>query len=358
MGPLTARSNNTPPRAASFLAILVRQKISAFHGAASAWPIAFSGAVTIVGYMVDAFQDTGCHRGPDAHAKALCTILRKASEDWSAVNLSGATASVQGAFSALVLSGQIQLRLKVLARGLPDEPEVHAVCVVTGDYRKVLPQAIRAAVPEFSGRVAVHPETNAEYRLTRAGLATLAELNEFEDDETAPEFIAASLGFSIPGVANVHDLQIIRPVATPAKETEPEQTQEAAKRRGPPAWPLTKTEGLVSEYLKHRKDLYLRLARNVLDEASDACKKFREEFAPKVIADALTARAGKGLGIPCRGSNILKTSTYKDFIKPLMKRRPGKPRGWDKAMEDQTGEEFPPIMDEIPFAEDEWDDED
>jgi len=307
--------------------------------------------------MVDTLEGNTDRQSPDVHAGALCTILRKASEDWSEVNLSDATASVQGAFSALVLSGQIQLRLKVLARGLPDEPEVHAVCVVTGDYRKVLPRAIRAAVPEFSGRVVVHPERTAEYTLTRAGLATLAELNEFEGDETAPEFVAGSLDFSIPGVANVHDLQVIRPVATPAKEMEPGQTQESAKRRGPSAWPLTKTEGLVSEYLKHRKDLYLRLARNVLDEASDAYKKFREEFAPKVIADALTARAGKGVTIPCRGSNILKTSTYRDFIKPLMKRRPGKPRGWDKAMEDQTGEEFPAIMDEIPFAEDDWDDE-
>ena len=313
--------------------------------------------MAIVEPMVDLFGGNTDCPGSDARTSVLCAILKGASEDWSEVNLSNATANVQGAFTALVLSGQIQLRLKVLARGLPDEPEVRVVCIVTGNYRKVLPEAIRAAVPEFSGRIAVHPEPTAEYRLSRAGLATLAEMNEFENDETAPGSIAASLEFSIPGVANIYDLQIIRSLAAPVKETESGQTQESARRRGPPAWPLTKTEGLVSEYLKHRKDLYLRLGRDVLDHASDAYKHFRATFGPKVIADALMASAGKGAATPCRASNIVKTATYRDFIRPFMMRRPRKPYGWDKMLEARAGEEFPDILDEIPFDEDDWDDD-
>jgi len=288
------------------------------------------------------------------YERLLWRFLDAASPRWTKVQLPDDTAAESGAFTRLVLSGQVQLRLRVLARGLPGEPEIEVTVVVTGDYTKILAEEIRSAVPEFSGRVVVMPQLPAEYRLTRAGLETQKEIREFGCGEFEEGFLSASLQFAIPGVVNIHNLRYVDRTPTGEKQPDNATASSAGQKKSSrtAAWPVTKTEGHVSAYLAGKRDLYRKLAQDVLDEMPGAHKKFKKDFGPTAIAEAITRKVGTKTHRACSKKDVGKTASYKKQIQPLLRTPPRKPDDWNELLEDLHGEGLSGILDEMPYEED------
>lgn len=289
------------------------------------------------------------------YERQLWRLLDAASARWTKIDLPDDDAARRGAFMRLALSGQVQLRLSVLARGLPDEPRVRATVVVTGDYTKVLANHLRAAVPEFTSRVAVTPQLPVEYRLSRAGQETQNEVREFGGGELEEGFLSASLAFAIPASVSIRDLvyeerESVDDTGAGGKTSPPTASKKPPQTA---AWPLPKTEGHVSAYLDRKKHLYRRLAADILDGMPGAYGRFRKEFGPTAIAAAITEKVGTTAHRPCKKQDVEKTSAYCRRAQPLLKRPPEKPDDWEDVLESGHGEALPGILDEIPFEDDE-----
>lgn len=314
------------------------------------------GAQVDILAAVSSETDNPEHDTPEAdHERQLWRFLDGASSRWTRVDLPEDDAARRGAFMRLVLSGQVQLRMSVLAQGLPGEPRVRATVIVTGDYTKVLAGHIRAAVPEFTGRAMVTPQSPVEYRLSRAGKETQDEIREFGGGELEEGFLSASLAFAIPAAVCIRDLVYEEHEsgddagasgnASPSTESkEPPQTA---------AWPLHKTEGHVSAYLDRKKHLYRRLAADVLDGMPEAYGEFCKEFGPTHITTEITRKVGTKAHRPCNKKDVGKTQAYRRRVQPLLKNPPEKPDDWEAVLKSGHGKALPGILDEIPFEDDE-----
>ncbi len=302
-------------------------------------------------------------KAPNPQGAMLWRWLNQASEAWVEVNLADLTAAEGAAVGGLVRSGQFQLRQQVDARGGPDEPHVRATCVVTGDFKQALLRALRGAVPEFSDRLVVYPASTAQYRLSGAGVATQAEIRQFGGGAFEEDFLAKSLGFAIPGVVQITDLQYLPPETPKAPEppeaaadppapglSESDGPAKAAARRTF-AWPVPRTEGHVAAYHAARKSEYLTLGRDVLDDKTGAQDQFKKVFGPSAIARALTEKLGTNVHRACRAQDVLKTHTYRNLIQPLIRQPPRKPVDWDEMIAGRVGEDLPEILEEIPFED-------
>jgi hypothetical protein len=283
----------------------------------------------------------------------LWGLLDAASPRWAKVELPEENAVVQGAFARLVRSGQIQVRMDVLARGLPGEPRVRATVIVTGDYTKVLAGHVRAAVPEFTGRIAVTPQLPVEYRLSRAGHETRREMREFGGGPWEEGFLSASLAFVIPGAVSIRNLVYEEQESNPATDSGATATAptDPEKRPRTAAWPLHKTEGHVAAYLDRKKNLYRKLAGNVLDGMPGAYQEFRRTFGPTSIAETITMKVGAGNHRGCDKRDVCKTLAYQRRVQPLLRNPPEKPDDWDEVLKSRHGEALPDILDEIPFED-------
>jgi hypothetical protein len=312
--------------------------------------------------MTDEINNPAPKEAPEDYDALLWEFLNRASPQWAVVELGPDTATRSNAFVRLVLSGQVELRLRVLARGASPDPRVQATCIVTGDYKSPLADSLCVAVPEFGGRVTVRPET-AEYRLSAAGLKTQLEMREFGGGKIEESFLSSSLEFVIPGVVNITDLEYLPamvapvvatpPVAQPAEAPGANQGTGGKVKKKECAWPVPKTEAHVAPYLSARKAKYLRLARDVLDERSGAATEFRNEFGSTAIAREITANVGIKYHRACRKQDVLKTETYRTIIQPLLRNPPEKPKGWDRMIEEREGEELPAILEDLEFEDEE-----
>ena len=291
----------------------------------------------------------------EGEEKVMWHFLDRGSSRWTTLDLPDSTAAESGAFTRLVLSGQAQLRLRVLARGLPGEPEVEASVIVTGDYTKMLAEEIRSVVPEFSGRVVVMPQLPAEYRLSGAGLKTQQEIRQFGGGQFEENFLSASLQFAIPGVVGIQSLRYIEkePTAPKLSDNPAATAPDGGKKPPTPAaWPVAKTEGHVAAYLAWKKDLHVRLARDILDEKDGAVEAFRKEFGSTAIAEAITRKVGKTVQRACGKKDVDKTQTYKKRVQPLLRTPAEAPEGWDELLAGRHGEGRDELLDEIPFEDD------
>ena len=279
------------------------------------------------------------------YERAQRNYLEEASEQWTPIDLTDATAAESAAFHGLLLSGRFQLRIKFLAKGLPTEPQVMATCVVSGNYTKKLPKAIRSAVPEFSEKVVARPRLPAEYRLSGAGVSLLSEMRALGDSFSLP----GRLEFVVPGYVVIHDLDYIEAAPKPLEPQPAEDPKEEPKKGY--AWPKAKTEARVAAYLAPRQSSYIRLAQDVLDGRTGARKKFSSEFASTAIAQAITEDMGKDHPA-CSKQAVDKTDAYKAQIKPLLDRPPRKPINWEALLKDRQGKDQHSILDEIPYEDD------
>lgn len=287
---------------------------------------------------------TGPDEAPETYEALQWAYLDRAAEEWTPLDLHDDVATRRGALLGLVLSGQVELRLRVLARGRTAEPKVRATCVVTGDYMRKLVVALGQAIPEFGGHVVARPET-LEYRLSPAGQKTRSEFRHFGGGEHEEVFLAASLQFNIPGVVSIRDLDYLPTTA---------ETQETSKpKKKAHDWPVPKTERHVAAHLAAHKSEYVRLARDVLDERSGAQLEFERTFGATPIAKAITQRVGTKHQRACDRRDVHKTDSYTGLIQPLLRKPPEKPQGWERLVDEHRGERLPDILDEIEFDEDE-----
>lgn len=297
---------------------------------------------------------------PEDYEAAVWRWLAGASERWTTLDISDLTATENSAITRLVLSGQFQLRLRIVARGAAAEPVVDATCVVMGDYKRSLGRTMRGAVPEFGERVVIQPPSKLEYRLSSAGLATQSEARQFGGGRIQEGFLAKTLQFVVPGVVNITEMDHESPSpavpadeATPVPSLTPVPDANASKKPKVPDWPVTKTDGYVAQYWTARHARFVELARDVLDDRDGANKEFTAEFGPAAIARHITAKVGTDNQRPCRSQDVLKTHTYQQVIQPLFKNPPRKPANWDQMVVGRTGEDLPDILDDIPFEDDE-----
>ncbi|MCG3180937.1 MAG: hypothetical protein BIFFINMI_03302 [Phycisphaerae bacterium] len=291
---------------------------------------------------------------PDTHEQLLWLMLNGASEQWTTVNLDEATATQSGAFLQLVLSGQIELRLRVLARGLPTEPEVNVVCIVMGDYKQKLVDAIQAAVPEFTSRVVAYPQRTVEFRLSAAGTATQKEIRLFGGGEYEESFLATAIGFTIPGVVNIHELQYVRRelAAAPLAQAPADPSAANKERRDPPAWPGREVDHHVAAHLRANRQEYLAMAQDVLDYVDGAQQRFEGRFGCTPIAAAITENVGDKRRRPCGKRDVQKTAAYRREVMPLLAPKPGRPKNFDDLLAGREWGESPDVRDSIPFAGD------
>lgn len=289
---------------------------------------------------------------PEEYEAALWHWLDRASAQWASLDISGLTATQSSAITRLVLSGQVQLRQRITARGRAGEPHVRATCVVTGDYKQALLGAIRGAVPEFSDRVVIHPPSVAEYRLSAAGAQTQSEIRQFGGGEFEEGLLSESLRFAVPGVVNVMDLKYD---ATGSPADPQPTTSEDAKTETPtrkvPAWPVSKTDGYVAAYVAKHKRALVALGRDVLDGRDGAVEAFGAKFGPACVARAITAQVGADNHRACRSQDVHKTHTYRNLIQPLIQNPPRKPVGWEQMLEERTGDDLPEMLADIPFED-------
>ena len=305
--------------------------------------------------MVQAADNPEQPAPDEGHQGTLWHFLEVGSPRWTKLDLPDSTAAESNAFTRLVLSGQVQLRLRVLARGLPREPEVQATVIVTGDYTKMLAEEIRSVVPEFSGQVVVMPQLPVEYRLSGAGLKTQKEVREFGGGQFEEQFLSASLQFAIPGVVGILDVRYIeREPAAPRPPDDPASSPPAPQKKSPTgaAWPVAKTEGHVAAYLACKKDLYIKLAKDILDEMDGAIEAFRKEFGSTAIAEAITRKVGTAVHRACGKRDVDKTHTYKSRVQPLLRTPAAPPEGWNELLAGRHGEGRDELLDEIPLEDD------
>ena len=297
---------------------------------------------------------------PEDYEAAVWRWLAGASERWTTLDISDLTATENSALTRLVLSGQFQLRIHIVARGAATEPAVHATCVVLGDYKRSLVQAMRGAVPEFGERVVIQPPSKLEYRLSSAGLATQSEARQFGGGRIQESLLAKTLQFVVPGVVNITEMDyeapspaVLADEATPAPAPTSVPDANASKKPKVPAWPVTKTDGYVAQYWTARHARFVELARDVLDDRNGANKELTAEFGPAAIARHITEKVGTDNQRACRSQDVLKTHTYRHVIQPLLQSPPRKPANWDQMVGDRTDEDLPDILDDVPFEDDE-----
>lgn len=293
-------------------------------------------------------------RTPNDYQSQFWRWLNQASKSWTQVSPHEFTDAQSTAFARLVLGGQFQVRQRFTARGGAGEPQVQLTCIVTGDYKRALLQAVRGAVPEFESKVVIHPADTVEYRLSAAGLAAQAENRLFDGGDIEENFMAASLRFAIPGVVNITNIEHLPAEAakTEPPGADPQPSSSVPKPRKVPAWPVVKTEGHVAAYHAARKSQYLTLGRDVLDDRPGAAQAFCQTFGPKAIADAITKQVGTTVHRACRAQDVHKTHTYRNLIQPLIQPKPRKPADWDEMIEGRVGDDLPEILEDIPFEDD------
>ena len=345
--------------------------------------------------------------GPNGaeYGALLWRFLNDGSARWVFFEYPDGTAVESRAFHRLILAGQVQMRQRMLARGLQGEPEVEVTVVYTGDCSKILINEIRSVVPEFSGKVIVKPQKPMEYRLSEAGLNTQKELRLFGGGPVEEAFLAESFKFSVPGIVNIVDVRYIKqgtavqpvpmpvpvsdnhpavatptsavpttpapsvattttpaetapvasaPAATVPATTTPATVTSAAGKKSPKlaAWPVGKTERYVTAYLAKEKNLYIKMARDVLDELAGAVEAFRKTFGSTAIAEVITQKVGTKIQRACSKKDVDKTHTYKSRVQPLLRRTPQAPDRWAEMLADWHGEDVDELAAEIPFAED------
>lgn len=302
--------------------------------------------------MTDSIDTKTSGYPSDEYEAAIWHWLDRAPAQWTPLDISGLTATQSSAFTRLVLSGQIQLRQHITARGGTGQPVVRAICVVTGDYKQALLRAMRGAVPEFGDRVVIVPSAKIEYRLSAAGVDTRAESRAFGGGDIEESLLAGSLQFVIPGVVNIMDLEYDT-TTSPADPPPPTPTDAEAQvpTRNPPAWPKSKTDGYVAAYVASHKRSFVSLGRDVLDGREDAAEAFSAKFGPAAIARAITKKLGNDDQPPCRPQAVHKTHTYHNLIQPLIQNPPRKPAGWAQMLEDRTGDDLPDMLADIPFED-------
>ena len=228
--------------------------------------------------------------------------------------------------------------------------------VVPGDYTKILAGEIRSIVPEYSGQVVVQPQLPVEYRLSSDGLATQKEIRMFDGGKYEESFLSTSLQFRIPSVVSIVNFSYIekKPIIPEETPDNPASTPPVNEHKSPKtaAWPVAKTDGHVAAYWADKRDLYCKLAQDVLDDMPGAACKFQKEFGPTSLAKAITLKVGTKLHRPCSKKDVGKTFTYKTLIQPLLRNPPRKPDNWSELIKGQYGKSLPDILDEIPFEED------
>ena len=345
----------------------------------------------------------------------LWRLLMNFPTRWTQLDAPDTTAAENAAFHRLILAGLVDVRLRVLARGLPNEPEVEATVFVTGDYTKKVADEVRSMVPEFSGQVIAKPQLPAEYRLNEIGLKIRQECRQFGGEPVEEKFLADNLKFTIPGVAGVLALRYIKrgsapvgpklsasdnnpttmtpvttgfvttapttaasatatstvavsvattpttaaPIATVPAATTPAVVAVAIaasavgkKSSALAAWPVAKTEGHVAAYLAQMKNLYIKMARDVLDGMTGAIETFRKTFGSTVIAEAITRKVGIKTKRACNKKDVDKTHAYRSRVQPLLRTPPEFPDGWEEIRASQHGEGIDELAAGIPFAKD------
>jgi len=303
--------------------------------------------------MTDSLDTATPDYPPEEYEAALWHWLDRASAQWTPLDTSGLTATQSSAITRLVLSGQVQLRQQITARGREGEPHVRATCVVTGDYKQALLGAIRGAVPEFGDRVVIHPPSVVEYRLSAAGAQTQSESRRFGGGGELEEgFLSESLQFVVPGVVNIMGLEYdtTKSSIDPPSSTSTDANAEAPGRKAP-AWPASKTDGYVAAYVAAHKRELVALGRDVLDDRDGAVEAFGAKFGPAAIARAITEKVAADNHPPCRPQAVHKTHTYRNLIQPLIQNPPRKPVDWAQMLEDRTGDELPEMLADIPFED-------
>jgi hypothetical protein len=111
--------------------------------------------------------------------REIAERLAAAGADWQAVNTAELSKHQAMALQLLVWSGLLELRLTVRAWGGSSDTVVLAECIVSGDYRKALPDEIRKVAPSLGeGRVMVQPDAQVQFRLTISGTDARARLIE------------------------------------------------------------------------------------------------------------------------------------------------------------------------------------
>ena len=115
----------------------------------------------------------------DAVDREIAARLASATADWQPVNTSELSKHQAMALWLLVWSGLLEMRLKVRAWGAAGDAVVLAECIVSGDYRKTLPDELRSVAPSLGdGRVMVQPDAQAQLRLTINGAEAQSDLAE------------------------------------------------------------------------------------------------------------------------------------------------------------------------------------
>ena len=111
--------------------------------------------------------------------REIAERLAAAGADWQAVNTAELSKHQAMALQLLVWSGLLELRLTVRAWSGSSDTVVLAECIVSGDYRKALPDEIRKVAPSLGeGRVMVQPDAQVQFRLTISGTDARARLIE------------------------------------------------------------------------------------------------------------------------------------------------------------------------------------
>jgi len=335
----------------------------------------------------------------------LWRLLMNFPTRWTQLDAPDTTAAENAAFHRLILAGLVDVRLRVLARGLPSEPKVEATVFVTGDYTKKVADEVRSVVPEFNGQVIAKPQLPAEYRLNEIGLKIRQECRQFGSGAVEEKFLADNLKFTIPGVAGVLALRYVKrgsapvglklsasdsksatmtPVTTGFVTTAPATAASATttstvavstattpttaapiatvsaaavpvvdkKSPTPAAWPVAKTEGHVAAYLAQTKNLYIKMTRDVLDGMTGAVEAFRKTFGSTVIAEAITRKVDTKTQRACNKKDVDKTHAYRSRVQPLLRIPPEAPDGWEEIRANRYGEGIDELAAGIPFAKD------
>jgi len=124
-------------------------------------------------------MDSGLPSPIDAVDREIASRLSSASADWKPVDTAGLSKHQAMALHLLVWSGLLEMRLMVRAWGGSSDTVVLAECVVSGDYRRALPDEIRKVAPSLGGgRVMVQPDALVQLRLTIRGTDARARLIE------------------------------------------------------------------------------------------------------------------------------------------------------------------------------------
>jgi hypothetical protein len=322
-------------------------------------------------------------------------LLTTATEDWMEADSGQFSKNQAIALRLLVWSRLVELRLHVRAWGDGTSQVIRAECIVSGEYRKALPDEIRKAVPAFQGRVVAQPDPKFEYRLTLAGrnvrrdvadpipmnriilLAAVKQVLPARVTIRITDFDAAPSTGAVtpvgPAQAKVDDTHVAPVVpGQPTESSAPDATRNneappgavekkkvdpgtapvpevTDRRRG--VWPLHRAEAEVSKYFSSRQEVYRRLGQACLEGRKGAAEEFRSVFGPSQIARGINVALGiSDEGAMCHKQAVSGTDTYKTFLRPLIGRSPRRPEGWVAPAND-SGAGVQAIFDDISEAE-------